>query len=106
MGQKKPFRQKDIKILWGRAHNRCALCKTSLIMEAQNGSPYPIGKNAHIEGENPGSARYNPNLDYPEKNAYDNLILLCPTCHDKIDNYIYTFSVKRLYEIKFGLAII
>ena len=93
MSPKKHIPAREIKILWGRAHNRCTLCKTPLIMQAQSGPPYIIGKNAHIEGENPNSARYNPNLDYPEKNAYDNLILLCPTCHDKVDNDPRTFTV-------------
>ena len=100
MSPKKPFREKDIKILWGRAHNSCAICKSSVIMGTLDGLSYPIGKNAHIEGENPGSARYNPNLDYPEKNAYDNLILLCPTCHDKTDNDPQTFTVQKLKDIK------
>ena len=61
----------------------------------------PVGVMAHIEGENPDFARHNPDLDYPEKNAYDNLIFLCPTCHDKVDSDFQIFSVKKLYEIKF-----
>lgn len=100
MVTKKPIPKKAIKLLWGKSHNRCAICKTELAVGKMNGFSFPIGKNAHIEGEKPGSARYNPNLNYPEKNAYENLILLCPTCHDKIDNDPQTYTVQKLKQIK------
>ena len=74
MGQKKTFHQKNIKILWGRAHNRCSICKAILIEENADGSPCLIGKNAQIEGEKPGSARYKPKYNYLEKATYHNLI--------------------------------
>ena len=100
MTNKKQISAKAIKLLWGKSHNRCAICKTVLIMEKNEGSPYPVGEMAHIKGENPGSARFNPELDYPKKNSYENLILLCPTCHTKVDNDPNTFSVEKLKQIK------
>lgn len=100
MSLKKPPPEKQIKILWGRSHHLCALCQCEVIEEKKDGTPYPVGINAHIEGENPNSARFNPNLDYPEKNNYENLILLCPTCHTKIDNDPGTYTVEKLKQIK------
>ena len=100
MYNRKPILQKAIKLLWGKSHNRCAICKTVLIMEKKEGSSYPVGEMAHIEGENHGSARFNPELDYPEKNNYDNLILLCPTCHTKVDKDPETYTVEKLKQIK------
>ncbi len=100
MVSKKNISQKTIKLLWGKSHNRCAICKTILVERKEEGISYPVGVMAHIEGENPGSARFNPELDYPEKNSYENLILLCPTCHTKVDNDPQTYSVERLKEIK------
>jgi len=100
MNLKKPPPGKEIKILWGRSHHLCALCKCEVIAEKQDGIPYPVGVNAHIEGENPNSARYNPDLYYPEKNSYENLILLCPTCHTKVDNDPQQYTVEKLKQIK------
>ncbi|HDH04081.1 MAG TPA: hypothetical protein ENH22_00990 [Candidatus Campbellbacteria bacterium] len=100
MSLKKPILKKAIKLLWGRSHNRCAICQTELVAERKDGLSFPVGVMAHIEGENPDSARYNPDLDYPEKNCYENLILLCPTCHIKIDNDPQTFTVEKLKQIK------
>ena len=100
MSPKKPIPEKEIKILWGKSHNMCANCKIKLVVEKKDGTSYPVGIMAHIEGENPNSARYNPYLDYPGKNSYENLILLCPTCHTKIDNDLQRYSVEKLKRIK------
>ena len=100
MSRKKPIPEREQKILWGRSHHFCALCKCEVIAEKQDGIPYPVGINAHIEGENLNSARYNPNHDYPQKNSYENLILMCPTCHTKIDNDPQQYTVEKLKQIK------
>ncbi|OEU41506.1 hypothetical protein BGV40_14550 [Methanosarcina sp. Ant1] len=59
MGNKGTIRLADVKVLWGRSGNRCALCKTHLIENDNNSDAYLIGEMAHIEGENLSSARYN-----------------------------------------------
>ena len=35
-----------------------------------------------------------------ERNAHTNLILLCPTCHTKIDKQVDTYTVEILHQIK------
>jgi len=35
-----------------------------------------------------------------KRNSYDNLIILCPTCHKKIDKDPDEFTVKKLKQIK------
>lgn len=45
-----------------------------------------INEICHIEAVNENGARYNNNLTDAYVNSYDNLILLCPTCHAVIDN--------------------
>ncbi len=47
---KKSISPKAIKLLWGKSHNRCAICKTVLIKQKKEGSPYLVGEMAHIEG--------------------------------------------------------
>ena len=39
----------------------------------------------HIRGLNPTSARHDPLMTDRERNAYENLIVLCPNCHDMVD---------------------
>lgn len=97
---KKSVSQRDMKILWGRSGNTCAICKTGLIQERNEGSKYPLGEMAHIEGKNPGSARYNPTMTDDEKSTYHNLILVCPRCHGIIDNDCQEYTVKKLEQIK------
>jgi len=88
------------KILWGKSGGKCAISKTDLVQKKADNQNYPVGIEAHIEGLNPNSARYNPNMSDDERNSYENLILVCPTCHTKIDNNTDTYTVKKLKKIK------
>lgn len=40
---------------------------------------------AHIRGARETSARHDPNMTDAERKAFSNLILLCPTCHKRVD---------------------
>ncbi len=90
---------KIIKVIWAKSGGRCAICKTEIIMKGKENNPYPIGEVAHIEGLNPNSPRYNPYMK--DRNSYDNLILLCPTCHTKIDRNPDYYTVEKLKQIKY-----
>ncbi len=92
---------KEQKILWSKAAGICSISKISLTMIADTGNSV-IGENAHIEGENPGSARYNELMTDTQRCAYQNLILLCPTCHTVIDKEanMANYPVSRLHEMK------
>ena len=100
MAPKEELPRKDRKILWGESHKLCALCREQLIEQKENGTSYVIGVEAHIEGENANSARYNPYLDPKIRNSYENRVLLCPTCHTKIDNDVQYYTLERLNQIK------
>lgn len=93
----------DLKVLWGRSGNRCVLCFDLLSADSSKGQSFPIGEAAHIRGEKSKAARYVS--DYPLKsiNTYENRILLCPTCHTKIDKKenVSDFSIERLEEEKY-----
>ncbi len=95
------IKQKDIKILWGRSGNRCAICRTLLTQdkEAVNGS-ITFGEQAHIIGEKENAPRGSSSLTLEERNSYHNLILLCPNHHTEIDNKEEDWPVERLYQIK------
>lgn len=93
--------ERDIKILFSRGANHCAMCRTELIIDAKPGTKESvIGQMAHIKGENEGSARYDSNMTDKERNSYSNLILLCPNHHKTIDDQRDYYTVERLHEIK------
>jgi len=97
---KKSIPQKEVKLLWGRSGSRCAICQKDIIRETAEDCDYLIGKMAHIEGENPGSARYNQNMTDKDRNKYENLILLCPNCHDIIDNDPNKYTANKIKQSK------
>lgn len=94
-----PITQRDIKLLWGRAANRCSICKTELSIDGSNAS-FPIGEQAHIVGEKEDAARGKSNLPIEDRNSYTNIILLCPNHHTEIDKNEADWSIEKLYTAK------
>ena len=93
--------QVDIKLLWGRAGNRCSMCKETVLSAVGSAGGKTIGKQAHIVGNNEGSARCESILTDKERDKYANLILLCGTCHDTIDHLEpENYPIEKLHEIK------
>ena len=97
---KKTINPSQIKPLWGKSSGRCSICKVNLVQSTKKGNEYQIGEMAHIEGEKPGSARYNANMTDEERNNYQNRILLCPTHHTIIDKDESEYTVEKLRQIK------
>lgn len=93
--------QKDIKLLWGRSGNRCAICKEELTQDKRaNSATFTLGEQAHIVGENEVSPRGKSPLKQQERDSYHNLILLCPNDHTIIDKNKDDWPVEKLYQIK------
>jgi len=88
--------QKKLHIKTG---NRCPMCNINFVDPKNPNSPN-IGENAHIYGENPGSARYDSTKDAIFINSEANLILLCCNCHTKIDSDAKTYTVEYLLNLK------
>ena len=85
--------------LWSKSGNKCALCRTDLFRDGENGS-YNIGEECHIVSEKPNGPRYREGVkDY---DTYDNLVLLCRNHHKAIDDpaNFAKYSVEYLIEIK------
>jgi hypothetical protein len=95
------IKQKDIKLLWGRAANRCSLCRSELSYdETRTSTTIPLGEQAHIVAEEKTGPRGVSILTLEERDSYANLILLCPSCHAKADKAPSDFPVEKLYQIK------
>jgi hypothetical protein len=91
---------RDRKRLWGKSGGRCARCRHHLIPPGEGGgAELVIGHEAHIIGERPGAARYQP-LPPGERDAYENRILLCPNDHALIDGQPEYWTVERLHALK------
>lgn len=95
------IQQKDIKILWGRSGNRCAICRIELTQDTSAvTSSFTLGEQAHIVGDKTGSARSNSSLTSKQRDSYHNLILLCPNHHTEIDGNEVDWPIERLHQIK------
>lgn len=75
-------------ILWGRAAGRCefAGCNQPLWRSPVTQEPVSIAQKAHIYSFSSDGPRGNAGIDASELNGLDNLFLVCPGCHLKIDN--------------------
>ncbi|MFQ6403742.1 HNH endonuclease signature motif containing protein [Methylophilus sp. 'Pure River'] len=83
----------DYKLLWGRAAGICSnpSCREDLTILLEGATSYNVGEMAHIIAHSPSGPRGN---QQGGSDKYDNLILLCPTCHRTIDK-----SPEGLYPI-------
>lgn len=88
-------------MLWGRAANRCAMCRKELVAAATETDDESItGDEAHIVAESPDGPRGKSPLTREERNRYDNLLLLCKTEHKQVDDQPGTYTVDVLLNIK------
>ena len=91
-----------------KSGNQCALkdCHKLLTSDGVASNPAVIAEAAHIYGENtgtktvPASARYRDDMTDEQRNHYDNLIYLCPSCHTKIDKQEKDYTAECLLELK------
>lgn len=96
------YRMPDVKRLFALSFNECALpgCEERL---ADPAWPEVLAEICHIYGLKPGSPRYVPGMTVEEVNAYENLLLLCPTCHRKVDYVLVEeYPAERLFALKRG----
>lgn len=84
MADRSSFSITVIKTLFGASPNVCSYrgCDEKL---TDPGWKEVNAEIAHICGERPGAARYDPLMSDVERNGYDNLLLLCPKHHKLID---------------------
>ncbi len=102
--------RKDTKLLWAQAGNRCSYrfgsesCAHPLTLNGQ-GEGVVIGIECHIIGKKASSARYAS--DCPNRESYENAILLCPIHHKLVDDkrQVYTVGVLRQMKTEHEAAI-
>ena len=77
------------RIVWIQAAGHCELCGTDLTYDYRAGLPMRWGEVAHILPASPkgprGCEEHGEGQAEARTNDSSNLMLLCPSCHDKID---------------------
>lgn len=95
---------KDLKLLWGRSGNLCAICRCELSADSTaTKASHLVGEQAHIVGkrsEGKKSPRSDSILTEEERDEYHNLVLLCATHHTLIDKDVDSYPIERLHKIK------
>jgi tetratricopeptide (TPR) repeat protein len=88
---------KTIKRLFAVSGNQCAFpdCITPLVVDDT-----VVAEICHIKARSPDGPRYDPKQDEKDRDAVDNLLLLCPIHHKIIDDDPATYTVERLGQIK------
>lgn len=86
-----------IKRLFAKSGNKCAIpwCEAHLVV-----GDHAIAEICHIRARSKGGPRYDAALTAKEKDAFKNLILLCPTHHTEVDKSPAKYTVDILDEIK------
>ncbi|NJO81706.1 MAG: HNH endonuclease [Blastochloris sp.] len=95
--------QREQRLLQQKSGNRCAFpgCRRPLTAEASTADrPALLGEMAHIVAERPDGPRGDDPMNQQERNTYANLILLCNTHHQLIDDQSETYTVERLHRMK------
>jgi len=89
------------KVLWARSHNRCAICRALLAVDADSTDlPWLIlGEEAHIIARKPGGPRGLVG-DRTILDEYENLILLCADDHKRVDLQPAVYSAADLRGLK------
>lgn len=90
---------RDRKILWATAGNRCSICQSELVQ--RSGDPAAsvlIGEECHIVSPRPGGPRSRATAD--NLDGYQNLILLCPSDHSRVDQLVDEYPEEELRRIK------
>ncbi len=92
------YTDKQLKTLIALTGNLCEYrgCTTKLVTD----NDIFLGEIAHIAALSPGFARYDANMTDAERNANDNLMVLCRNHHALIDKDVVGHPAKLLIEMK------
>lgn len=86
-----PITLKTHKMLWGRAANRCAICRMELVMDAsETDDEAVVGEACHIVAQKEDGPRGQSPLTQEQRDKYANLILLCNVHHKQVDDHVQT----------------
>jgi len=92
---------KTRKVLWGRSGNRCAICKSELVIDSTGEDDESvIADECHIISSKPYGPRHDPSYSSDKLDSFENMLLLCRTHHKMVDDQSATFTACVLRQIK------
>jgi hypothetical protein len=93
--------EKTRKTLWARSGNRCAICKTELVLDKDSidNLHLNLGEECHIISRQINGPRHISLKSFNYDNS-DNLLLLCCNDHKAVDEQILKYPIGKLQEIK------
>jgi hypothetical protein len=94
---------KEWKIVLARSGGICAFPACGKKLTESGGSNDEtafLGNVAHIVADSRQGPRGDAKMSDADRDRHSNLLLLCPTCHDRVDKQSRTFSVPVLRRIK------
>lgn len=71
-------------------------CRASLITIFESGRMSDVNELAHIIGQSSDGPRGQNALPLSQRDEYENIIILCPTCHTKIDKNPQEFPTEMV----------
>lgn len=99
------YKPSDVKKLYSLSGNFCynPECSEELVFPAEKSVSFAhVSDIAHICGAREDSARYDESMTDDMRRSYANLLVLCLTCHGKVDNVdlVAEYTRERLEEWK------
>lgn len=93
--------EKTQKLLWARCGNRCAICKSVLVREAESSSEKSlVGEQCHIVSGRPQGPRHDPAFPAELIDSLENLLVLCAMHHKQVDDLVDDFPALKLRQVK------
>lgn len=99
-GNRKALKDSTVNLLWAVAAGHCELCGSDVTTNLLSPQRGKYGQNAHIEAYSLGGPRYNDAQSEEERNSVENLMLLCPSCHKRVDDNPSKYGVELLRSRK------
>ena len=101
-GEHVAISERTKRLLWSRSGGYCQnpTCNRELFEFFENGAVVSLGELAHVIGQSARGPRGQCRLAMEERDEYQNIILLCPTCHTLADKSPEQFPAKTLHEWK------
>jgi len=89
-------------MLWMRSGGFCQNpgCHSDLITLFADGSISTVDELAHVIGQSTKAPRGTSSMDPADRDEYENIIILCPTCHTLADKNPSQFPVEMLLKWK------
>ena len=100
MGKK--ISEKVIRKLWTSSAGYCCnpSCHRELLPFLEDGTITSISEFAHIISQQPNGPRDDKEVPLSQRDEFDNLIVLCPSCHTIVDKNPQTYPVEKLKKWK------